>query len=310
LKEDAARELVPGEKFRVSWQEFLSQGVWDSVAEKLQCGVPALHPELPAHEYFRLQARQLPYASWALFTLPSFGVGQLEDGEALDWLAWSFGVPLNPVDGGSPEGVQRYACKKCNLTNKEGVPCNRRIGLAAGHPGACPVKRFTRLHHLVNRILFIELASMGFAVEKEVWEPALNRKKSGKWVAAKLDLRIANFAAKLAPRPTVVDVSLVHVTAPSYLPSFRDGVWRGADDDSVPSVIDLLAKREQDKHDEYQVRDPSVGRLVLLRRGPLLLELIEGKVPFQRLTTPLRHPRARKGRRMRLAALVKSRAAR
>ena len=87
---------------------------------------------------------------------------------------------------------------------------------------------------------------MGFAVEKEVWEPSLNRKKSGKWVAAKLDLRIANFAAKLAPRPTVVDVSLVHVTAPSYLPSFRDGVWRGADDDSAPSVIDIMAKREQD----------------------------------------------------------------
>ena len=53
-----------------------------------------------------------------------------------------------------------------------------------------------------------------------------------------------------------------------------------------------------------------VGRLVLLRRGHLLLELIEGKVPFQRLTTPLRHPRARKGRRMRLGALVKHRAAR
>ena len=53
-----------------------------------------------------------------------------------------------------------------------------------------------------------------------------------------------------------------------------------------------------------------VGRLVLLRRGHLLLELIEGKAPFQRLTTPLRHPRARKGRRMRLVALVKHRAAR
>ena len=35
LKADEARELVPGEKFRVSWQEFLSQGVWDSVLSVL-----------------------------------------------------------------------------------------------------------------------------------------------------------------------------------------------------------------------------------------------------------------------------------
>ena len=272
IEEAAARELVPGEKLRVSWQEYLSQGVWESVAETLQNGVHDLHPDLQAHEYLRLQARQHPYASWALFAMPSpsWGVGQLEDGEALDWLAWSFGVPLNPVDGGSDVGVQRYACKKCSLTNQDGVLCHRKIGLATGHPGACPMRRFTRLHHMIVRTLFLEFRSMGFATDREVWEPSLNRKKNGKWVAAKLDLRIENFAVKLAPRPTVMDVSLVHVTAPSYLPQFRDGAWRGVGK-GHESVKDAMASRVQLKHDEYQVRDPVGRRSTSLRLLPFVL---------------------------------------
>ena len=132
------------------------------------------------------------------------------------------------------------------------------------------MRRFTRLHHMIVRTLFLEFRSMGFATDREVWEPSLNRKKNGKWVAAKLDIRVENFAVKLAPRPTVMDVSLVHVTAPSYLPQFRDGAWRGVGKGHV-SVKDVMAARVQLKHDEYQVRDPVGRRSTSLRLLPFVL---------------------------------------
>ena len=110
---------------------------------------------------------------------------------------------------------------------------------------------------------------MGFATDMEVWEPSLNRWKDGKWVAAKLDLRIENFALKLAVFPTVVDVSVVHVTSPSYLLKLRHGQWSGKTENLT--VVDMMAFREQSKHGEYQLRDTSGRRRTALRLIPFVV---------------------------------------
>ena len=110
---------------------------------------------------------------------------------------------------------------------------------------------------------------MGFATAMEVWEPSLNRWKDGKWVAAKLDLRLENFAVKLAVNPTVVDVSIVHVTSPSYLLTLRGNEWCGKKENLT--VVDMLTFREQNKHGEYQVRDEGGRRRTALRLIPFVV---------------------------------------
>jgi len=106
------------EKGRIRWQYFLAKDAWRQEFERLS--VAFLPGALHKRELRRLVARCFPHAGRAMRVLPSRRGLQLEEQEARDWLAWSFGVPLDPLEWCDRNKKNEIVGVKCGVSRGAG----------------------------------------------------------------------------------------------------------------------------------------------------------------------------------------------
>ena len=99
------------ESGRPRWQYFMAHGAWRQMFEQLS--VAFLPAALQKRDLRRLTARCLPHAGRAMRVLPSNRSLQLEEQEVRDWLAWSYGVPLDPIEWWNSKQKTHIVAQKC-----------------------------------------------------------------------------------------------------------------------------------------------------------------------------------------------------